>query len=109
MIRKDDLMEAIAECQGEKTPNANTCIKLAAYYTILNNMDAPGDNVGSRNSFAPEPAGQVRYNSGSEFSEAVYSLNKEEITKIMDELMDALQVLMPKLYYSTLDKIKEKY
>ena len=36
MITLDDLEAAIAECEGERNPNANTCIKLAAYYTILN-------------------------------------------------------------------------
>ena len=32
VIREDDVREAIAEMQGQKNPNANTCIKLAAYY-----------------------------------------------------------------------------
>ena len=35
MITRRDLLEAIDKCQGQKNPNANTCIKLAAYYTIL--------------------------------------------------------------------------
>ena len=38
MITEKDLLEAIAECQGERNPNANTCIKLAAYYTILDHL-----------------------------------------------------------------------
>jgi hypothetical protein len=29
MIRLDDLREAIAECEGEREPKADTCIKLA--------------------------------------------------------------------------------
>ena len=43
MITEKDLMEAIAECQGQRNPNANTCIKLAAYYTILNNLQATAE------------------------------------------------------------------
>ena len=35
MIKEEDLQEAIAECQGVRNPNANTCLKLASYYTIL--------------------------------------------------------------------------
>ena len=38
LIREQDLREAIAECQGKRNPDANTCIKLAAYFTILQNM-----------------------------------------------------------------------
>ena len=99
MIREQDLQEAIAECQGEKNPNANTCIKLAAYYTILNHMTGGY-------SFASEPAGQVSYDSGSEFSEAIRGMDTNDILRVIDELMDTLQVLMPRLYFATLDKIK---
>ena len=34
MITEMDLQEAIAECQGKRNPNADTCIKLAAFYII---------------------------------------------------------------------------
>ena len=34
MITEKDLQEAIAECIGQRNPNANTAIKLAAFYTI---------------------------------------------------------------------------
>ncbi len=100
MIREDDLLEAIAECQGEKNPNANTCIKLAAYYTILNNLGTP------THSFASEPAEKVIYNSGSEFSQAIEGIPVNEVMAVMDELMDTVQILMPKLYYATLEKLK---
>ena len=103
MIKEQDLHEAIAECQGEKNPNANTCIKLAAYYTILNNIR--GTETHSY-SFAPEPTEQVRYNSGSEFSEAVNGMDVNDFIEVMDELMDTVQILMPKLYYATLEKLK---
>ena len=106
MIKEQDLHEAIAECQGEKNPNANTCIKLAAYYTILNNIR--GTETHSY-SFAQEPTEQVWYDSGSEFSEAIMGKDVNDILPVIDELMDALQVLMPKIYYKTLDKIRDKY
>ena len=44
MITRKDLIEAIEKCQGQKNPNANTCIKLAAYYTILDHT--PEDDSG---------------------------------------------------------------
>ena len=100
MITEHDLREAIAECQGERNPNSNTCIKLAAYYTILNNM-------GFENSYSrAEPPEQVRYNSGSEFSDIIIGRNTDKVLDVMDELMDTLSVLSPKLYRATLDKLK---
>ena len=38
MITEKDLQEAIAEGQGQRNPNANTCIKLAAFLTIRKEM-----------------------------------------------------------------------
>ena len=101
MIKEQDLLEAIAECQGEKNPNANTCIKLAAYYTILNNISEKAY------SHASGPTERVILNSGSEFSEAVEGKSYDKVLMVIDELMDVLQALMPKLYYATLDKLRD--
>lgn len=100
MIREEELLEAIAECQGERNPNANTCIKLASYYTILSNMkptmtSEPTDSVRGMYSF-----------SGSEFSQVTEGMNTEDVMQVMDELMDTVEVLMPKLYRATIEKIR---
>lgn len=99
MIREQDLMDAIAECQGERNPNANTCIKLAAYYTILDNLRGPVTH-----SYAAEPK---EYNSGSEFSEAIRGKNVQDVLSVMDELMETVAALIPKLYRATLEKLNE--
>lgn len=98
MISEGELHAAIAECMGQREPNANTCMKLASYYTIL-------DHIRPSYSNAVEPTGQVEYNSGSEFSAAVRGQDVKKVLEIMDELMDALMVLSPKLYNATMDKI----
>ena len=94
MIRESELLEAIKECQSEKNPDSKTCIKLASYYTILNNMD-------TGHSYSSE---QVRYRSGSEFSRVIEGIPFESVIEVMDELMDALKILSPKLYKATLNK-----
>ena len=99
MIREEDLLDAIAECHEEKNPNSHTCVKLAAYYTILNNIR---NESGYSN--ATE---QVRYDSGSDFSKAVAGLSIEELMPVLDELMDTIEVLIPKLYNATLRKLRE--
>lgn len=104
MIKEQDLLDAIAECQGERNPDAKTCIKLAAYYTILNNIKKPTEEISSY-SYA-EPPMQVRYDSGSEFSETIRGMDIDIILDIMDELMDTIQVLSPKLYNATLEKLR---
>ena len=104
MITEMDLREAIAECQGERNPDAHTCIKLAAYYTILNNMNFDLKGTYSR-AEAPE---QVSYKSGSDFAEVVRGLYVDDVLDVMDELMDTIRVLMPKLYRATMEKLRAK-
>ena len=110
MIREEDLLDAIAECQGERNPDAKTCIKLAAYYTILNNIkqdfkqDHKQDYKQEGYSFS---SGQVSYDSGSEFSNAIKGLDMYDIMPVIDELMDTVQVLIPKLYNAVIQKLKD--
>ena len=109
MITEKDLLEAIAECQGERNPNANTCIKLAAYYTILNQM---GDSVDSGHSYDSKPSDTfdssqtITYDSGSEFSELIQGMDVYDIIPIMDELMQATFATNPPLYKSVIRRLK---
>ena len=105
MIREDEVREAIAECQGERNPNANTCIKLAAYYTILNNMTKPGDEY-NEPTYSFDAGDVIRYNSGTEFSDTILGKNVVDVLEVMDELMDTVAVLLPRLYRATIDELK---
>lgn len=106
MITERDLMEAIAECQGERNPNANTCIKLAAFYTIRNELFGKPEQVERAEdahsySYAAAPvdtAETIHYDSGTDFSQAIDGRNPDEVWPIIDEAMSAVQVLMPRLY-----------
>lgn len=101
MINEQDLKEAIAECQGVRSPNANTCIKLAAYYTILNNLNK---NQVEEYSFA-SPGESIKY-SNSEFSHYVIDKGIERVFPVIDEMMEALSVVNPRLYSSTISRIE---
>lgn len=104
MIRRDDLIESIAECEGVRNPNAHTCMMLASFYTILDHMDKPPE-VGY--SYAPAPQEEANYQSETEFSKAVQGMGYNDLMAIMDELMTTLQVLHPRLYNGVMAKIAE--
>lgn len=121
MITKKDLLESIAECQGIRNPNANTCLKLAAFYTILDHMEedsasetAP-DNADSekqnRRTFpavsfaAPEEV--VSFQGAGDFAKAVNGIPAQDAWAVMAELMAMLQMLEPKLYSAVMRKIEE--
>ena len=102
MITEKDLREAIAECQGERNPNANTCIKLAAYYTILDNIiEKPLPRYDNAYS------GSMGYDSDTEFGRILKQKTTEEIMAVMDELMTTLTVVNPRLYESVIRKLTE--
>lgn len=102
MITEQDLQEAIAECEGTRNPNASTCIKLAAFYTIRDNM-FPKPTYSY--SFAPEPK-TIETDNETEFKRAIQGRDYEEVIDIMDELMGVLNDIYPKLYNGVMDRLK---
>ena len=105
MITERDLQEAIAECQGQRNPTANTCIKLAAFYTIRNELFGKKEEKPGY-SFAPAPDSTIRFESGSEFARAVNGRMQEEVFPLLDEMMAIIRAVHPKLYNAVLDRLK---
>lgn len=119
MITEQDLQEAIAECQGVRNPNANTAIKLAAFLTIQRELfgaDQTADvrNVAPAYSYASEPPETYPQYSGadtvgdygdSDFLQAVKGMNAVDAWAVMDELMETLQAVNPRLYSGVMRRI----
>lgn len=118
MITLQDLNSAIAECQGERHPNANTCIKLAAFLTIRKEMFGGEEKPVAAPavpgySTAPGPVAQeqaekiIDFDSGSEFSRAIDGREAYSVWAVMDELMKVLNATNPRLYDGVMRKIHE--
>lgn len=114
MIKKQDLLEAIAECQGVRSPNANTAIKLAAFYTILDHLEeteteqpmsgkADRDNSFSGYSFAD--SGSISIDSGSDFAKAINGRPQAEVLPVLDELMSTIKVMNERLYNGVMRRL----
>lgn len=111
MITLDDLNQAIAECQGERDPNAETCKRLAAFITIRNELyppdrGAPVPPYSTQYSAMPAPVpaqtvpapSTVEFSGGSEFAHAVNGRNAREIWLLVDDLVSTIGALYPRLY-----------
>ena len=96
MISKTELENAIREYEAAPN-NYSNCEKLATFYTLYNYM------------YGAEPSGEeiVVYNGKSEFADVIRGKDPGKAWAVMDELMDAISVLNPKLYRSALDKLTE--
>lgn len=107
MITEQELREAIAECQGQRNPNAQTCIKLAAYYTILNNITEDEKQTYSySNEPVVKPPDYIEYEGESDFAKLVNGKEVKEVWELVDELMLTLQLVNPRLYESFMRKLK---
>ena len=121
MITEQDLQAAIAECQGERHPNANTCIKLAAFLTIRREMFGDSQPVGNPDtltaySFAPPPEPvtveveapikdyTATKDGDIEFAEAITGKTADDVIPVMVELMAALRVTNRKLYNAVMQE-----
>ena len=108
MITEQDLKEAIAECQGQRNPDSSTCIKLAAFYTIKNELFGKSEKFTAPSySYAPPPSDSiVSYDSGSEFSGVIQGRRVNDVFTSIDRMMRELKALQPKMYYDILDEIE---
>ena len=111
MITEQDLKEAIAECQGERNPNANTCIKLAAYLTIYEHL-YPKDAITHEETKAPLKTANIDNKrdivgdyGDNEFYNAIKGKNAADMWAVMNELMDTISVINPRLYDGVLHQI----
>ena len=107
MITKQELDSAIAECQGKRDPDAKTCMMLAAFYTIRNEMygDAEKSEQPSY-SYAPAPdRNPIEYDSDTEFARVIARRDLNDVLPVMDELMETLSIIQPRLYNAVLDKL----
>lgn len=107
MITETDLKAAIAECQGKRNPDANTCIKLAAFYTIQREMfgeEKQAEPIPSY-SYASAPESLIEYDGESEFAKSIDGRKQDEVLPILEELMQTLQVIQPRLYNAVMNKL----
>ena len=106
MISEKDLIEAIAECQGERNPNANTCIKLASYLTIKKFLYPSEDEEPTQSySYAMPAVIEEDYYTNSEFSQKVKEIGMDKAYPVIDDLMSTLAYINPKLYDSVMRKL----
>ena len=104
MIMLQDLEAAIKECEGQRNPSSSTALKLAAFYTIKNELYPSTENPpmipGGYSYAAPpvEESSAIDYDSDTDFGKAVEGKETKPVMAIMDDLMTLLQSAQPRLH-----------
>ena len=107
MITERELDEAIAECKGQRNPNAGTCMRLAAFLTLKDKMFHEEQPV-PQYSYATDPQKQtVEIHRDTEFAEIVNGMDANDFYNLMDELMSTLYVTNRRLYDAVLRKLEQ--
>ena len=102
MFSKSELINAIDDLEHAPATYQNA-EKLAVFYLLYDHLYIEKEPVNRI-----EPVREVTINryEGSEFYEVISDKNAEQVWPIIDELMATIQMLQPKLYQATIDKIK---
>lgn len=101
MFSRRELLNAITECEAG-TNNFQNCQKLATLYTIY-------DHLYSEPTTMKETVQEVKIDSygDSDFLQAIAGKKSEDIWSVMNELMETVKALQPKLYDAVLRRLKE--
>lgn len=96
MVSLEKVEQDILETERRDTSMA-TCERLSILYIVRDHLRG----------YNTSPEAVMQLNGSSEFMQAVNGKNPESIMPIIDELMDAIQALHPRMYDRVLEKIKE--
>lgn len=105
MITKQELDAAIAECLGERMPDAKTCQKLATYYIIRGELFGGIPDEQPMRGYSTGGGSAVEYTSDTEFGKAIQGMPSEQAWKVIDDLMSRLAVLNVPLYKSVMRRL----
>lgn len=104
MFSKGELLDAISDLEMAPATFQNA-EKLATFYTLYDHLyvkKEPINRIESTREVTIDNYGD------SEFLQAVSGKNADDIWLIMEELMQTVQILQPRLYQATMDMIKQQ-
>ena len=96
MFTKNELLDAIDELE-ESAPTYQNCEKLATFYMLYDHLY--GDK---RPMFETVRQTVIDDYGDSDFLRSVAGSDAEKVFSIMDELMESVKLLQPRLYEATL-------
>ncbi len=101
MFTKNQLLEAIDELEMSQATYQN-CEKLATFYSIYDHLY--GERIP-----AQETSREVIISSHgeSEFLRAIEGQESSKVWEVIDELLETIKALNPRLYQATLQELRE--
>ena len=99
MVTERELYEAIRECESAP-PSYQNCEKLAVFYTVYDKLFANSSKKTAKSTY-------IQPVSDSEFMRLIVGKDWTSLLAILDELMDSVKILQPRLYDAVMRKLSE--
>ena len=105
MITEKELLLAIKECEAEPI-TASKVGKLADFYVIYDHLFG-SPYVGGHSEANKVEKQLIETNGDTEFLRAINGKEAKKVLPIIDELMEAVKTLHPRMYDRVLEKISD--
>ena len=99
MISRKEIEDAIVECESG-AHDFETCQKLATFYEMQ-------DHLYGHPEYAEDQIERVSYYGDTEFLKMVSGMDAEKVWAVLDELMETLKAINPRLYRAVLRRLTE--
>lgn len=103
MFSRNELIEAIEELE-DNTATFQNCQKLATFYLLYDHLYGVNQLNGGSQISRITVIGDY---GNSEFLESIAGQDAEKVFLIIDELMESVKLLQPRLFDATLTRIEE--
>lgn len=104
MITEKDLIDAIRQCEREPITQSKIA-KLADFYIIYDHLF--GEPIRNDYSYADKSENLIHTNSGNEFLQSVNGKDAEKVMAVLNELVEAIQTLHPRMYNRVIEKLTD--
>ena len=104
MLSKSELLTAIDELE-DSPPTFQNCQKMATFYTLLNSVY--GRQYQEQSFAENKPEEVIKKYGDSEFLQAVAGKKAKDVWVLINETMETLEILQPKLYDAVLRQLTQ--
>ena len=104
MITEREILKAIDECQQEPITSSKRCT-LADLFIIHDHLF--GVPMSNNYSYANKVENIIELNGDTDFLATVNGKDAEKVFKILDELLEAVKTLHPRMYDKVIERIND--
>lgn len=107
MYTREELVDAVNQLSASPNHSIQNCEKLAAVFTVLDHISPQSPPLPQESGYSFESRGGdvIEKYGDSQFLNIIAGKDSREVFKIIDEMVEAISVLNPKLHRAFLSRL----